>query len=103
MAELGSRQITIAVEATDALSIRADVLALKYAQALYGADNAVVERLSKSGQDIVGLLPKVAGFRLIDSHGQIGAQSVLFVGVNPLHQFGYQDIREFSRKVLVSL
>src|SRR6266851_1970570 len=60
-------------------------------------------RLSESGQDIMGLLPPTAGFRLIDSRGQIGALSVLFVGVKPLRQFGYEEIREFGRKVLVSL
>ncbi len=103
MAELERRQITVGVEATDALSIRTDVLALKYAQRLYGVDSIVVGRLSGSGQDIMGLLPKVDEFRLIDSRGQIGPQSVLFVGVKPLHQFEYPEIREFARKVLVSL
>jgi hypothetical protein len=103
MAKLKSRPINITVEFGDALNVSADVLALKYAQALYGVDNIVVERLSESGQDIMSLMPKIAGFRLIDSRGRIGAQSVLFVGVKPLRQFGYQEIREFGRKVLVSL
>jgi hypothetical protein len=101
MADPRTRAIMIGVESGDALAFRADVLALKYAQALYGVDEAVVERFSEPG--IVDLMPKVAGFRLIDSRGRLGAQAVLFVGVKPLRQFGYQEIREFGRKVLVSL
>jgi hypothetical protein len=103
MAERNNRQIYLSVKFADVLSISADVLALKYAQALYGVDNAVVARLSESGEDIIGLLPKIAGFRIIDSRGQIGVRSVLFVGVEPLREFGYQEIRAFGRKVLVSL
>jgi hypothetical protein len=103
MAKRKSRQVTLAVEVGDALSVRADVLALKYAQALYGVDHTVVARLSESGPDIMSLLPEVDGFSMIDSRGQIGARSVLFVGVKPLAQFGYQEIREFGRRVLASL
>jgi hypothetical protein len=103
MAHSNSRQIIIAVKTIDALSIDADVLALKYAQSLYGLDRSAVNKLSESGLDITALLPKIDGFRLVDSGGSIGAESVLFVGVKPLSQFGYKEIREFARKVLVSL
>jgi len=97
------RFVTIVVMHGDALLFPADVLALKYAQSLYGVDAAVVERLVGKGQDILHLLPKISGFKLLDSHDVIGAQSTLFVGVKPLRQFGYQEIREFARKVLTSL
>jgi len=98
-----NRFVTIKIVDGDALLFPADVLALKYAQSLYGVDAAVVERLIDNGQDILHLLPKTSGFKLLDSHDAISAQSVLFIGVKPLRQFGYQEIREFARKVLTSL
>lgn len=95
------RQLQISVEVGDALRIQTDVLALKYAQALYGADQAVFCHLDEHGLKVP--LPKVSGFSFRDTHGHIGAKYVLFVGVKTLREFGYQEIREFARKVLISL
>jgi hypothetical protein len=97
-----SHTVLIEVQEGDALEFPADVLALKYAQSLYGVDLAVCERLEELGHEPASL-PKVDGFKLLNSKGIIGAEAVLFVGVVPLRQFGYQQIREFGRKVLVSL
>lgn len=97
-----SRKLLIEVQEGDVLEFPADVLALKYAQNLYGADLAVYERLSESSRETLPL-PKVNGFKLLSTGGIIVPESVLFVGVPPLRQFGYQQIREFGRKVLVSL
>jgi hypothetical protein len=97
-----SRRIRIEVQEGDVLDFRADVLALKYAQSLYGADLAVYELLSQSGRNTLPL-PKVDGFKLISTEGIMTPERVLFVGVPPLGGFGYQQIREFGRKVLVSL
>jgi hypothetical protein len=97
-----AHKIRIEVQEGNALKFTADVLALKYAQDLYGADLAVYERLTEAGFKPASL-PKVNGFKLIDTHGIIGADIVLFIGVVPLHEFGYQQIREFGRKVMVSL
>jgi len=96
-------QISLTVEVGDALTFNADVLALKYAQALYGVDEAVAGLLFSDDDDLTSLLPKVSGFRLLSSRGVIAAKNVLFVGVKPLRQFEYQEIREFGRKVLISL
>jgi hypothetical protein len=96
-------QIALSIEAGDALKFQADVLALKYAQALYGVDKAVAELLFAEEDDPSSLLPKVSDFRLFPSKRVITAENVLFVGVNPLNQFGYQEIREFGQKVLYSL
>jgi hypothetical protein len=62
-----------------------------------------VTSVTEYKDDFTSLLPKVSGFRLLPSKGVIEARAVLFVGVNPLRQFGYQEIREFGRKVLISL
>jgi hypothetical protein len=95
------REIVISVVHGDVLEFDADVLALKYAQALYGADRAVYERLSGTKAEL--RLPKISGFTFIETHGLIEARHVLFVGVKPLREFGYAEIREFGWKTLVSL
>lgn len=96
-------KIDISIEIADALEFEVDVLALKYAQAFYGVDALVAERISAEHIDLDSLLPTVSGFRLLESHGSVAAKAVLFVGVKPLREFGYREIREFGRKVLASL
>jgi hypothetical protein len=96
-------RIKVSVQKLDALQTPCDVLALKYANAFYGVDDMVAKRLERNGVNLTQLLPKPWGFRLIDSSGEVAAKAILFVGVGPLRQFGYREIREFSRKVLVSL
>jgi hypothetical protein len=97
-----SRRIRIEVHQGDVLSFPADVLALKYAQDLYGADRSVYEQLSDTGNK-PDSLPEIDAFKLIRTQGAIAAETVLFVGVVPLNHFGYQQIREFGRDVLDSL
>jgi len=97
------RQIAVVVEEGDALDFPADVLALKYAQRLHGVDFYAVQRLTPLRKGVRRLLPMISEFALVDSDGRIGARTVLFVGVEPLREFGYQQIRKFGRKVLVSL
>jgi hypothetical protein len=87
----------------DALEIAADVLVLKYAQALYGVDNLVVHRLEATGPAVRGTLPKPDEFRLINTGGYLAAKSVLFVGVVSLGAFEYETIREFSKRALIWL
>ncbi|MDQ3919806.1 MAG: hypothetical protein M3348_15165 [Acidobacteriota bacterium] len=103
MSQRTQSQIILTIKAGDALKFQADVLALKYAQAFYGVDAAVAELLSTEYDDLTSLLPKESGFRLLPSKEAIASKAVLFVGVKPLSQFGYQEIREFGRKVLISL
>src|SRR5829696_3623905 len=97
-----TRRIRIEVQEGDVLEFPVDVLALKYAQSLYGADLTVYGLLSESGRKAIPL-PKVNGFKLVSTEGIIVPERVLFVGVPPLHEFGYQQIREFGRKILASL
>lgn len=99
---MSSPRIRFEVRDGNVLEFVADVLALKHAQALYGVDLAVYERFSGAGYQ-VDPLPALGTSRLIPSRGLLGAGSVLFVGVEPLRQFGYQEIREFGREVLVAL
>jgi hypothetical protein len=98
-----SRGIALAVEAGDALAWPADVLALKYAQTPFGVDAAVLDRFRAKGVNFAERLPKPSGFYLTPSQGVVNTRTVLFIGVEPLHQFGYEQIRAFGRKVLMVL
>lgn len=95
------RELTISIQAGDAIQFKADVLVLKYAQALYGLDKKVFNTLQLNSLSV--RLPDLSGFTFQNTHGVIGARSVLFVGVEGLRNFGYQEIREFSRKALTYL
>ncbi|MET0399084.1 MAG: hypothetical protein ABW277_19985 [Longimicrobiaceae bacterium] len=92
--------IYIAVEKADALAFPTDVLVLKYAQALYGADRAAVSRLENEGMKVEAKLPPPGGHRLLSTGGTLEARSVLFLGVPPLHSFDYQGLREFGQRAL---
>jgi hypothetical protein len=96
-----NRAIAIRIAEADVLNYAADVLALKHAQGLFGADAAVYTRLAQNHRE--PKLPKLGDVALILSLGAVAADRVLFVGVQPLQRFGYAEIREFGRKVLASL
>jgi hypothetical protein len=91
--------IRISVVRGDVLRFRADVLALEYAQAVYGADRAVVDRLRAAGLTLPPL-PKPGDSLRVESRGAVAADSVLFVGVGTLVKFGYREIRDFGRMCL---
>ncbi len=100
---LAAPSVKIVVEQGNALAIRADVLALKYADRLYGVDRAVVDALGGVVSDIERRLPKLTGWYITPTTGMVAASHVLFVGVGPLWQFGYGEIRAFGRRVLEAL
>lgn len=93
-----SRNITIRIEAADALSFPADVLVLKYAQALYGVDRAAVSHLVGAG--IKPELPKPGTHHFVSTSGILGVRQVLFLGVDHLDEFGYTEIRDFGRRAI---
>lgn len=90
--------IRVIVEADDATRYRTDVLVLKHAQNLYGVDAAVYEELG--GNEAILKLPAVGEHLIAISRRGTGAERVLFVGVKPLRNFGYSEIRDFSRRAM---
>ena len=97
------KNIRIRVEHANALAYKADVLVLKFAQELYGLDMQVVDRLERVGVETLSHLPREGEHHLVNSMNQIGARSILFVGVKSLFYFRYQEIREFARRTLAIL
>lgn len=87
-------EITVSVECGDVTEFPCDVLVLKYAQAPYGADGVVAERLNEAPE------PHPGRFELLPGRGRIPARQVLFLGVVPLYQFDYPQIREFATDAL---
>ena len=93
-------EILINVIEGDALKTKADVLVLKYAQELFGVDNKVAYRLSKFDENLYEALPTNGSFLLKPTFGSLEAGQVLFVGVEDLFDFRYENIRKFSFNAL---
>jgi len=89
------RSIAVSVVCANVLDFAADVVVLKYADGLYGADAATYERLSDAGGVLA--MPKAHEWCAMRTSGALGADHVIFVGVGPLYQFEYPKIRDFAR------
>ena len=97
------RNLTFEVVEGDIIAFAADLVAFKYARGFHGADRRAAEALQGIGIDVEALQPEVGEYRLLDPGSAIAARKLLFVGVPPLHQFGYQQIREFGISVIRTL
>lgn len=95
--------IRVEVSSGDVLQYESDILALKFAQDLYGVDNKVVQRLEASGIRVRDRLPPIGDSLIVSSAGVVRAPEILFVGVQPLGRFAYGEIRQFSHKVMQEL
>lgn len=96
-------RVAISVICGDVLTYDADVLALKFAQRLYGVDAKAVQVLELHTSGITRDLPSIGGHLLVDSSQILPARKTLFVGVLPLGRFDYGAIRTFAHDVLATL
>jgi len=96
-----NHDIAVSVECANVLDFATDVLVLKYADGLYGADAATYQRLTRAGAAIE--LPKAHEWIAVDSAGHLGADHVLFLGVGRLYDFEYPQIRDFARTAIVAV
>lgn len=78
----------------DVRSVEADLLALKYADRLFGADAAVAGALDWEGHVLPGRAAIVAGAP------RIAAREVAFLGVGDLYAFRYEQIRAFGARAV---
>lgn len=96
-----NRSLKLSVVAGDAFVFEGDVLVLKYAQHLYGLDRSAHDHLQQNGIAIE--LPDVNEDVVIETQGTLPVANIQFVGVKPLRQFNYAEIRDFARRALASL
>jgi hypothetical protein len=87
----------ILIVESDICSFDADVVVLKYAQSFYGADSVVAGALANVTEQ-KQLAPKPGKHSLIPTNFQLASSYVLFVGVVPLFEFNYAQIRAFSKR-----
>ncbi len=80
----------------DVMTFPTDLLVLKHAQALHGLDRHVVEAMAA---DHVRL-PKEGAHLLVEPANGLPARAVLLLGVVPLFEFEYREIRQFARRAL---
>ncbi len=90
----------ISIEIADIADIPCDLVVLKYAQGLHGADASVAERMRRIKGSETKIDPMPGDYIVIPSRKSVAASKVLFMGVFPLHRFDYSQIRNFSRQSL---
>lgn len=85
----------ISVQIGDILEFESDVLVLKYAQYFYGVDKITSEILKKN-INIKKMRPKVNTYSIVHNDNLISSVYTLFIGVNSIGEFRYDDIRKFG-------
>lgn len=91
-------RVHVELKTGDALTEIADVLILKHAQGRFGVDEAVDAILEAAGRRLH--LPMPWDYSFEDSTPDIAASHILFLGVPPLRDFEYKEIRTFARRAL---
>jgi hypothetical protein len=76
------RSIKFATQVGDVTTFDADVVALKFAQRLFGADQAVAQALGKREEDIASALLSLGAYKLFPAVDKIGAQQALLAAPN---------------------
>ncbi|MAU01166.1 MAG: hypothetical protein CL608_28820 [Anaerolineaceae bacterium] len=79
-----------------------DLILLAFGGPFYFFNYRILSLLD-NGIDLSDSLPEISEFLLVNSRNSIAADAVLFVGVNPLSNFGYPEIRAFGKKILAVL
>lgn len=93
--------IEVSVECADIANVPADLLLLKHAQHLYGADQAIVARLAEHGIcRETDVSPANGEHVLIETAATIAASRVLFLGVTKLRDFRYREMKQFARRAI---
>ena len=100
---VGPTEVSFDIEVADVCEVRADVLALKFAMYLYGADQVVARALGKTEDEIASLVSRLGESSLLYTRGAIASERVLFTNVGDLYHFGYDEIRQFAMDTLAAL
>jgi hypothetical protein len=90
------RGIDIRVTCADVFAYTSDLLVLKHAQQTYGVDEKAVV---VAGVDRAKL-PGIGSDLLIERPYRLRYRHLLFLGVEPIRNFNYRSVRDFSRRAL---
>jgi len=93
--------LSIRLEHGDALLTEADAVAVQYPQRLYGLVERAVTLFAAAERPV--LLPPKDGVRFLDGVAGIAAPRILLVGVAPVREYDYRDLRSFSHRALTYL
>jgi len=98
-----SQAVEFTIVPDDIRAFSADVVVLKHAQGFLGADKAVAHELYLAGIGNEKLACKPDDYRFLGTRGGIQAGHVLYVGMPPISQIDYQQIKEFAARSLLIL
>ena len=99
-----TNSIDFSLEFADVREFVADVLVLKYAQSNYGVDRIITDDLvSRGGVSAEIIKPEIGEYVLVNNSGSTLFEDILFVGVDRLDEFGYKEIREFTKNAITIL
>jgi len=93
---LPDQRVKIEVVTADALAFDTELLVLKHAQVSLGVDAAAKQRLRLDQ----GMKLGAGNHLIVNGQPAVGAQKVVFLGVPPLQEFGYPEIRLFARRAM---
>jgi hypothetical protein len=91
------------IECADIVEFPCDVLVLKHAQGFYGADAKVASLLRARGRNREDISPLPYDQVFVEPEGKLLAGEILFLGVESLHEFEYEQIRNFARRSVAIL
>ena len=98
-----SQPVEFSIETGNILTFEADVIALKHAQAFLGVDKAVAHALGVAGISSNELACQPGDYRYLDTQNSVLARHALFVGMPPIADIDYQQVKEFAARVLLVL
>jgi len=91
-----NRNVTISVECANVLRFRADVLVLKYADGLHGADRATHKQLTNSGVTLE--MPKVGEWVVVETAGSVAPDHVMFGAFDEERLIGITGFNRMARQ-----
>lgn len=93
--------LRIEVQAGDILAFPADLIVLKHAQELFGADRAFFQSLPRDrAEQILHRAPAVGELLTVDSDGYTVARMITLVGTPPLYAFDYAEVRALGLRAV---
>lgn len=97
---MGVHNVKVDIINGDAKDIDTDLLVLKNSRGSDGVGVEVANALQINSLLTWPDLPDLGESAVYDGGNALKAQNVLYIGVKPIPDFGYQDIRRFARRSL---